>query len=375
MTSVGHFHYSFFEPSETFIYYQLRNLIHFRPVAISLLTCDLDEKRLPNGVLYDVGVQLPRPGLQFIYPFRYSALKLSAELFKREGISLLHCHFGTWGAYALPLKKSLKLPLVVTFYGQDVSALPRRIVWRNRFQQLWKKADLILAEGPHMMAELARLGAPREKIRLQRIGIPVSKIDYRSPVIKKGKPVALWAGRMVGKKGLLDALEAIEILKSNGVNLELRIIGDGPERKKAEKFVDKKDLRRYVSFLGFLRYRSYLAEFKQADFLLAPSKTSSRGETEGGAPTTILEAQARGLPVVATRHADIPFVLPRDYPYLADEADPPDLARCIQMLLADRKKWPEIARKGRRQVARFNDLSVTIPTLEKYYTQLLGRED
>lgn len=372
MISVGHFHYCFFERSETFIYHQLASLKRYRPVAISLISRNLDEFPLPNGVHYDAGLDLPRPGLQFIQPLRYGALKLAAELFQREQISLLHAHFGTWGAYVLPLRKSLRIPMVVTFYGQDVSMLPRHTVWRSRFQKLWEKADLFLAEGPHMMTELKRLGAPQDKVTLQRIGIPVSKIRFRGPKYKhSAPPVALWAARMIEKKGLLDALKALELLKREGVKIQLRIAGDGPERRKARGFVKEKGLEESAAFLGFLDYEAYLAELEQADFFCAPSKTSSKGETEGGAPTTILEAEASGLPVVATRHADIPFVLPKDYPYLANEADPRDLARAIKGLLDDRARWPQIARAGRKHVERFHNLAATVPFLEKHYDRLL----
>ncbi|TKJ44190.1 hypothetical protein CEE36_00150 [candidate division TA06 bacterium B3_TA06] len=371
MISIGHFHYCFFERSETFIHHQLASLKRYRPVAISLISRNLDEFSLPNGVHYDVGLALPRPGLQFLAPFRYSALKLAAELFCREQIALLHAHFGTWGAYALPLQKSLRVPMAVTFYGQDMSLLPKRTIWRNRFQKLWKKGDLFLVEGPHMMAELIKLGAPREKVALQRIGVPVSGIGFRIPKIKSDPHTALWAGRMVEKKGLMDALKALGILSNKGIGLDLRVIGDGQERAKAKRFVQEKGLEDKVRFLGFLDYQGYLRELKQADFLIAPSRTSSKGETEGGAPTTILEAQARGLPVVATRHADIPFILPQNYPYLANEADPADLARVIKLLLDDRKRWPQIAREGRKHVERFHDLKATTQSLEKHYDRLL----
>ncbi|MBN2380696.1 glycosyltransferase [candidate division WOR-3 bacterium] len=375
MIKVGHFHYCFFERSETFIYHQLSSLKRYRPVAISLISRNRDEFPLSNGSIYDVGVNLPRPGMQFLGPFRHFSLQLARELFRREQIRLLHAHFGTWGSYALPLKKTLRVGMIVAFYGQDISMLPRRSLWLSRFKRLWHEADLFLAEGPHMMKELINLGAPREKVRLQRIGIPVSKIEFNLPLRKRGGTIqALWAGRMVEKKGLLDTLQALKLLTEQGIKITLRIVGDGPLRKSAKLFVKENRLEEKVTFLDFLTYRRYLEEFKKADFFLAPSRTASTGETEGGAPTTILEAQARGLPVVATRHADIPFVMPQAYPYLAEETSPHDLAMVIKKLIADRKHWPRIARRSRKHVMQFHDLSVTTKTLEDYYEDLLAKK-
>jgi colanic acid/amylovoran biosynthesis glycosyltransferase len=372
MISVGHFHYCFFESSETFIYHQLTALKRYRPVAISLLSKNLDKFPMPNGSLYDVGTKLSRPGLQFAAPLRYYSLKLAAELFKREKVSLLHAHFGTWGAYAIPLKKSLRIPMIVTFYGQDVSLLPKRNIWRNRYSRLFEKADLFLAEGPQMMKELLKLGALPEKIAIQRIGIPLDKIRFRPQKQISSRPKALWAGRMIEKKGLLDALKAFDILKKNGITLELRVIGDGPERPLAENFAREKDMEN-VHFLGFLPYEEYLEEFEKADFFLVPSRTSKRGETEGGAPTTLLEAEARGLPVIATRHADIPFVLPQKYPYLANEADPENLAATITRFLDEYDNSQEIVADCRRHVELYHNLASTVDSLEKHYDRLLTR--
>ncbi|NIP81231.1 MAG: glycosyltransferase, partial [Gemmatimonadetes bacterium] len=53
---------------------------------------------------------------------------------------------------------------------------------------------------------------------------------------------------------------------------------------------------------------------------------AANGDGEGGAPTTLLEAQAVGLPVVASRHADIPWVVAPEAGLLAPEEDPEALA-------------------------------------------------
>lgn len=373
MISVGHFHYCFFESSETFIYHQLSYMKRYRPVAVSLLSKNLDKFVFNKGVLYETGIPLPRPGMQFITPFRYISLKLSAELFKREKISLLHAHFGTWGAYSMPLKNILRLPMAVTFYGQDVSLLPKRAIWRSRYEKLFKKCDLFFAEGPFMKKALVALGAPAEKIVIQRIGIPLEKIRVRQHKGISGLPKALWVGRMIEKKGILDAVKAVEILRDNGTLIELRIVGDGPERAAAESYVASRNLKN-ISFLGFLNYNDYLKEFEDADFFLAPSKTSKEGETEGGAPTTILEAQARGLPVVSTIHADIPFILPPEYPYLAQENNCKDLASKIIDLLKDVKEWPRISREGRKFVEDFHDIRLTVDSLERCYDTLLTKK-
>ena len=85
--------------------------------------------------------------------------------------------------------------------------------------------------------------------------------------------------------------------------------------------------------------------------LLQASLTAADGDGEGGAPVVLLDAQASGLPVVATRHADIPeYVLDGRSGLLAPEGDVEALAGCIGAMVEDPARWPEMGREGRRHV-------------------------
>ena len=68
-------------------------------------------------------------------------------------------------------------------------------------------------------------------------------------------------------------------------------------------------LRENVHWTGYKPHDYFLEMLYQADLFLSPSITASNGDTEGGAPVAIIEAGASGLPVISTRHADIPEVV------------------------------------------------------------------
>jgi len=75
-----------------------------------------------------------------------------------------------------------------------------------------------------------------------------------------------------------------------------------------------------------------VAALEPADAFILASKTSPRGDREG-TPTVLLEAQAMGLPCVATRHAGIPEVIsPRGQRLLAPEGDPGALEQRLREL-------------------------------------------
>jgi len=76
---------------------------------------------------------------------------------------------------------------------------------------------------------------------------------------------------------------------------------------------------------------------------ISPSVTASDGDTEGGAPVSIVQMAASGMPIVATRHCDIPNVLPKNAE-LADERDVAGLVSRLRGLIANAGRWePELA--------------------------------
>ncbi len=110
-------------------------------------------------------------------------------------------------------------------------------------------------------------------------------------------------------------------------DLELRIIGDGESRAEVEQYIAEHHLEPYTRLLGYQPHQVFHEQLEEAHLFIQPSVTSENGDSEGGAPTVLLEAQACGVPVLATYHADIPEVV-RDgeSALLAPERDPESLA-------------------------------------------------
>jgi colanic acid/amylovoran biosynthesis glycosyltransferase len=107
------------------------------------------------------------------------------------------------------------------------------------------------------------------------------------------------------------------------------------------------------------------------DIFIQPSVTAADGDTEGGAPTTLLEAQALGVPVVATYHADIPHVVaPGESALLAPERDSEALAACLMKLLDAPERWSAMGRAGRRFIEEHHDAPSQVARLEELYFSL-----
>jgi colanic acid/amylovoran biosynthesis glycosyltransferase len=178
---------------------------------------------------------------------------------------------------------------------------------------------------------------------------------------------------------VLYALEAVRELRDERRPVEFRLIGDesftdGKYAARIHAFIRRHRLDDCVRLLGFLRYADYLQELQQADILLHPSTVGEHGISEGGAPMTILEAQAFGIPVVSTLHCDIPAVtVPGESALLVAERDSRALAAALRTLLDHPERWDAMGRAGRRHVERYHDIEHEVVRLEDRYLSLVDR--
>jgi colanic acid/amylovoran biosynthesis glycosyltransferase len=377
---VAHYNYELVDRTETFIYNYVSNLRTFHSIYFADNLMNLDAFPLPERDVYRVPCAPPKKYTrQWLYE-QYRR-RIDGDLSSEEAVlrarraRLIHAHFGPQGFFALTLRGRLRIPIITTFYGYDVSQLLAEPEWKSRYATLFAEGDLFLVEGEFMKARLIALGCPASKIAIQRIAVPLDRIPFVARRPKQGgeKPVVLFSGRFIEKKGAVDALGAIARVKSDGAHVEFRMAGDGPLRPQIEAAVRDQGLSADVRMLGFLGYEEYLREMGRADIFLHPSVTAADGDSEGGAPTTILEAQATGMPVVATSHADIPnVVVPGKSALLAAERDVAGLAEHLRYLLKHQDRWEEMGRAGRRFVEQHHDLDKEIDRLEDKYRSVLA---
>jgi colanic acid/amylovoran biosynthesis glycosyltransferase len=276
---------------------------------------------------------------------------------------VIHAHFGPNGCAMLPIAKALDIPLVTSFYGVDISVLPRRPQWRDRYAALFGGGHLFLAEGPEMRRKVVGAGAPADRVAIQRIAIPFDRYPQWTP--SRSPKAVLFVGRMVEKKGLEYAVRAFAAARRQIPDLVMRIIGEGPEQSRCLRWIEEHKLTTVVTFLGMQPHTRVIEELQQAHALLHPSLTADDGDSEGGAPTILLEAQAIGTPIVSSYHADIPNVLPAGPGVrLCPEKDVEALATgLIEVISAG-------ARVDSRFVRAHHDVVTEIHQLEAKYDQL-----
>jgi colanic acid/amylovoran biosynthesis glycosyltransferase len=362
----------YLEPTTVWIYDQIRSHDRYSPIVYSRNVRNLDLFPMDRVVDFGTGVagSIDRLGtkLRGTYP-RHGAHAI------RDGGDLIHAHFGQEGYRCLAARRSARIPLVTTFYGLDVSVLPRMPVWKSRFERLFDEGDLFLAEGPHMASCLVSIGCPEEKVRVQPLGIDLSTFPSREWTARGEQFSILMYASLREKKGHRYGIDAFHQIAHDHPESSMQIIGDGPLRQTLEQQIEALRLKERVSFLGNLPHEICKRHLQAASVLLYPSVTASDGDTEGGAPVGILEAMAVGLPVVSTRHADIPFVTGEGTAaHLSDERDVDGLAAGLRQVLNEDEKVKRMVDAGQRAAEETHSLAAQAQSLERHYDTVLEKE-
>ncbi|NJL33455.1 MAG: colanic acid biosynthesis glycosyltransferase WcaL, partial [Chloroflexaceae bacterium] len=304
------------------------------------------------------------------------------EQAQRCGARVLHSHFGPGGWNNLGAARRARLKHVVTFYGLDINYLPTvQPRWRERYRDMFRQIDRVLCEGSYMAGSIAQLGCPAEKILVHHLGIAVDAIAFQPRCWQPGEPLrVLLTGTFHEKKGIPYALEALGRLQ-HSVPLEITVIGDAKneprslaEKQKILATIAKHDLHAKVRLLGYQPYARLFEEAYQHHIFLAPSVLASNGDCEGGAPVTIIEMAATGMPVVSTRHCDIPgVVLDGVTGLLADERDVDGLIARLCHLISNPQQWQAMAEAARRHIEAEFDARVQGERLAAIYRDLAQR--
>jgi colanic acid/amylovoran biosynthesis glycosyltransferase len=317
----------------------------------------------------DVARALPKAPvevLRALSPLRGATNALKLKPFYRllpflgkEPYDVVHAHFGPSGMVGVELRAlgAFRAPLITQFHGYDASEYVRQH-GRAVYAELFKEGQLFLCVSERIRARLIELGCAPERCVVHRTGVRVADIPFRP--VRERHPEALrllTVSRLVEKKGIEYALRAAALLLPSYRELELSVVGDGPEGDKLRALRTELGLADHVDFLGARSRVEVSALMSRADVMLCPSVTAKTGDEEG-IPVVLMEALAAGLPVVSTQHAGIPeLVEPGVTGLLAPEHDHVLLAEHVRFIAEQPKERAALVNAGRAAVERSYDVN------------------
>jgi colanic acid/amylovoran biosynthesis glycosyltransferase len=350
--------------SETFIAAQAGHLTQFTPRYIGLGRVSPSLPLPDDSILLTSSISLGSTLRQKLY--RRAGI---APSFHRKaadtGAKLIHAHFASGGRSALPLARHLRIPLVVTLHGSDVTT---RVNFRERYEELWSRASFFVCVSNFIRDEALKAGFPEQK--LLKLFIGVDREVFQPAATERDPNLIVFVGRLVEKKGCAYLLQAMAQVQREHPKARTIVIGDGPLRGSLEALAQQLNVS--CQFLGSQHSSAVREWMSRARVFCAPSVTAANGDSEG-LGMVFAEAQAMGTPVVTFSHGGIPeVVLHEETGLLAEERDASGLASQIVRLLEDDALWSRFRDRGVAVVSERFDVRRQTARLEEFYVQASG---
>ena len=188
------------------------------------------------------------------------------------------------------------------------------------------------------------------KIHVSYHGLDLPAFRYRPDGRPLHKLIAV--GRLARDKGFAYLLRAVPKLLTQGVVVDVEIVGDGEERRNLERLARKLGIADRVRFRGWLTFDDVRSAMSDATILVHPS--DGLGD---GLPNVLREAMALGTPVIASRVAGIPEALDDGRcGILVPPKDVEALASAIAGLLDDAALRRTLADRARRHTEQHFDM-------------------
>jgi glycosyltransferase involved in cell wall biosynthesis len=230
---------------------------------------------------------------------------------------------GTVGRFAARLAG---VPYALSAHAKDIWLTPP-----DELAAKVRGARVVLTCTAAGQQELERHSGGVTPVRLAYHGVDVDVTTARPGL--PGPPRILSAGRLVEKKGHDVLIRAAAVLRDRGLAFSVRIAGEGVEWPRLQRLVHELDLGGCVTFLGPLSPGELETEYESATAFALACRQLASGDRDG-LPNVVLEAMARGLPVVSTTHGSVGEAVDDERTgLLASAEDPEALALALERLL------------------------------------------
>lgn len=300
-----------------------------------------------------------RPLLPLIVP----ACILAKEA-RSRGITHLHSHSVARSAVVCMMVKRLAgIPYSLTL-NADLSW------WGGGVEQKIGESAFTIAITQALLDDVhARFPSiPPERTILGRIGVDTRRWERPAtrplPSVDSGCFRIVSVGRMHHNKAFDILMQATRKLTDEGLDLEVRIIGDGAERAALESMRTKLELEGIVNFLGSMSEDQIIDELLEAHVFSAVSRHEPLG-------VVYMEAMSLGVPTLGTTSGGVHEIIDTGENGLLVEPENADaLADSIRLLLNDPQLRSRLGDAGRRKIVGHFDSRIGAATI---YEKLMGR--
>lgn len=287
-----------------------------------------------------------------------------ASWLRRSGADHIHAHFGTNSATVAMLAARIGgARFSMTVHGPEEFDRAPKIALAEKI----RRASFVAAVSSFGRSQLRRLVEPAHWDKIVIVPCGVDKDFYASapqPISHANRFVAV--ARLSEQKGIPTLIDAAAMLKREGRDFHLTIIGDGELRGATEMAIARNGLQPEVTLAGWKTPAEVRRAIEDAGVFVLPSYAE-------GLPVSIMEAMSLARPVISTYVAGIPeLVIPGETGWLTPASDADALARAMAEAMAQPvAALDAIGRKGRERVLARHDSDAAAAILAEVFNRFV----
>jgi glycosyltransferase involved in cell wall biosynthesis len=311
--------------------------------------------------------------------FSYASPRIIGRLLRFQPRVIFANAFSMWTAIAVALKPLGRWRVVITYEGGSPGVEYRQSRLRSWSRRvLVRLADAFVANSQAGRDYLVKsLNAQEDRVFTQPFLVPSVQALLQStdPEVLKGhdhlrRPIFLYVGQIIPRKGLKVLLEACAALKRQGYeNFSLLIIGEGSQRPELELWVKSEDLTAQVEWVGKVNYGHLGVYFQDADVFVFPTSEDIWG-------MVLPEAMALGKPVICSTGAGAAeLVIAGENGFLFDPDRPDRLGELMRQFIDHPDLIPTMGERSLQIMAHHTPTDATQPFIEavEFVNQAEGR--
>ncbi|MBL0738335.1 N-acetyl-alpha-D-glucosaminyl L-malate synthase BshA [Flavobacterium sp. GN10] len=338
--------------------------IHFitysQPVRLALLN--------PNVHYHEVNV--PEYPLFHYQPYELALSSKLVDMVKLYKIELLHVHYAIPHAYAGYMAKQMlknegiNLPMITTLHGTDITLVGNHPFYKPAVTFSINKSDYVTSVSQSLKDDTLKLFKIKNKIKVIPNFIELDKVKkdpnapcHRYVMANENERIITHISNFRKVKRIPDIIKIFYNVQKE-IPAKLMMVGDGPEKEKAELLCQELGILDKVIFFGNSHEIDKI--LCMTDLFLLPSETESFG-------LAALEAMACGVPVISSNSGGLPEVNFDGFSgYLSNVGNVEEMAQNALKILKDDAVLSQF-KANALEVARKFDIKNILPKYEALY--------
>lgn len=344
--------------------HQIHFITYNRPIRLSLFS---------ENIFFHQVQTKDYPLFEFI-PYESALASTMVDVARYHNLDLFHVHYAIPHASVAYLAKQilkeydLEVPVITTLHGTDITLVGKNQAYEPVVSFSVDQSEGVTAVSNFLKEATYASFAVRNDIKVIYNFIDTerfhrsNKDHFKKMVTPQDEKILLHTSNFRKVKRVLDVMKVFEKVRQE-IPSKLLMVGDGPDRAKAEEYCRERGFCSDVSFLG--SQNSVEEIYSIGDLFLLPSASESFG-------LAALEAMACKVPVIASNTGGLPeLVLDGVTGYTSDVGDVDKMAEDAIHILKDEKRWEEFSENAYQHAQKFS-MEAIVPQYEQYYEKVTG---